>query len=139
MRHASASETGKVAQVHVSVIKKTRRSDLSSYQIIRSTLSLANNLKISLKNLDTYSYIHHFPREPKQNKMSSFTPDTSLDLLFPPDLISPQVKSQLHPDLHVRKVLPSCPALILTQWPPPRCALSLRPTTTGATSPSSPS
>jgi len=34
--------------------------------------------------------------------MSSFTPDSSLDLMFPPDLISSEVKGQLHPDLHMR-------------------------------------
>ncbi|KAJ7621259.1 acyl-CoA N-acyltransferase [Roridomyces roridus] len=32
----------------------------------------------------------------------SFTPDNELDLLFPADLISPEVKSQLHPDVHIR-------------------------------------
>ncbi|KAF7369115.1 Glucosamine 6-phosphate N-acetyltransferase [Mycena venus] len=31
-----------------------------------------------------------------------FTPDTELDLLFPATLISPEVKSQLHPDVHIR-------------------------------------
>jgi len=34
--------------------------------------------------------------------MSSFTPDSELDLLFSPDLISPEVKSQLHEGLHMR-------------------------------------
>ncbi|KIK58332.1 hypothetical protein GYMLUDRAFT_202820 [Collybiopsis luxurians FD-317 M1] len=33
---------------------------------------------------------------------STFTPDHKLDLFFPADLISPQVKTQLHPDVHVR-------------------------------------
>ncbi|KAF9465937.1 acyl-CoA N-acyltransferase [Collybia nuda] len=33
---------------------------------------------------------------------SSFTPDSELDLLFSPDLISHEVKSQLHADVHVR-------------------------------------
>ncbi|KAJ7100683.1 acyl-CoA N-acyltransferase [Mycena belliarum] len=31
-----------------------------------------------------------------------FTPDSELDLLFPADLISSEVKSQLHPDVHIR-------------------------------------
>ncbi|EPQ51342.1 acyl-CoA N-acyltransferase [Gloeophyllum trabeum ATCC 11539] len=31
-----------------------------------------------------------------------FTPDSELDLLFPPDIIGEDVKSQLHPDLHIR-------------------------------------
>ncbi|KAF5340423.1 hypothetical protein D9758_013540 [Tetrapyrgos nigripes] len=34
--------------------------------------------------------------------MSSFTPDNQLELFFPADLISPEVKSQLHPDVHLR-------------------------------------
>jgi len=34
--------------------------------------------------------------------MPPFTPDTSLDLMFPPDLISSEVKSQLPADLHLR-------------------------------------
>ncbi|KIK57389.1 hypothetical protein GYMLUDRAFT_46260 [Collybiopsis luxurians FD-317 M1] len=33
---------------------------------------------------------------------SKFTPDSSLDLLFSADLISTEVKSQLHPDVHIR-------------------------------------
>lgn len=33
---------------------------------------------------------------------SNFTPDNKLDLIFSPDLISSQVKSQLHPDVHIR-------------------------------------
>ncbi|KAG5635150.1 hypothetical protein H0H81_012272 [Sphagnurus paluster] len=33
---------------------------------------------------------------------SSFTPDSALDLLFSPDLISDDVKKSLHPDVHVR-------------------------------------
>jgi glucosamine-phosphate N-acetyltransferase len=32
----------------------------------------------------------------------NFTPDTKLDLLFSPNLISSQVKSQLHHDVHIR-------------------------------------
>jgi glucosamine-phosphate N-acetyltransferase len=36
--------------------------------------------------------------------MPSFTPDDHLDLLFSPDLILSEVKSQLPPDLHVRSV-----------------------------------
>ncbi|KAI0071609.1 acyl-CoA N-acyltransferase [Panus rudis PR-1116 ss-1] len=31
-----------------------------------------------------------------------FTPDSQLDLLFPPEYIPQDVKSQLHPDLHIR-------------------------------------
>ena len=38
--------------------------------------------------------------------MPSFTPDSELDLLFSPDLISSEVKSALHEDLHVRQFLP---------------------------------
>ncbi|KAF9075682.1 acyl-CoA N-acyltransferase [Rhodocollybia butyracea] len=34
--------------------------------------------------------------------MSKFTPDNKLDLFFSADLISPNVKSQLHPDVHIR-------------------------------------
>jgi len=34
--------------------------------------------------------------------MPPFTPDSELDLLFPVDFISPEVKSQLHEDLHIR-------------------------------------
>jgi len=34
--------------------------------------------------------------------MPSFTPDSALDLLFDSSLISPEVKSQLHEDLHIR-------------------------------------
>ncbi|KAF5391046.1 hypothetical protein D9757_003995 [Collybiopsis confluens] len=34
--------------------------------------------------------------------MPSFTQDSDLDLLFSTDLISSEVKSQLHPDLHLR-------------------------------------
>ncbi|KAJ7472361.1 acyl-CoA N-acyltransferase [Mycena galericulata] len=30
------------------------------------------------------------------------TPDSDLDLLFPANLISPEVKAQLHPDVHIR-------------------------------------
>jgi glucosamine-phosphate N-acetyltransferase len=37
--------------------------------------------------------------------MSSFTPDNELDLLFPSELISSEVKAQLGPDLHVKRVL----------------------------------
>lgn len=33
--------------------------------------------------------------------MPSFTPDTELDLLFPSELISSEVKAQLGTDLHV--------------------------------------
>jgi glucosamine-phosphate N-acetyltransferase len=33
---------------------------------------------------------------------AKFTPDSNLDLLFSADLISPELKSQLHPDVHVR-------------------------------------
>lgn len=33
---------------------------------------------------------------------SPFTPDSELDLLFSPDLISHEVKNQLHADVHVR-------------------------------------
>ena len=33
--------------------------------------------------------------------MPSFTPDSELDLLFSANFISPEVKSQLHSDLHV--------------------------------------
>jgi hypothetical protein len=33
--------------------------------------------------------------------MPSFTPDSALDLLFSPDLISAQVKKELHEDIHV--------------------------------------
>jgi glucosamine-phosphate N-acetyltransferase len=35
---------------------------------------------------------------------SPFTPDSELDLLFSPDFISQEVKSQLHPAVHVRRV-----------------------------------
>ncbi|KAJ3486635.1 hypothetical protein NLI96_g4087 [Meripilus lineatus] len=31
-----------------------------------------------------------------------FTPDSELDLLFPAEYISQEVRSQLHPDLHIR-------------------------------------
>ncbi|KAF7377591.1 Glucosamine 6-phosphate N-acetyltransferase [Mycena sanguinolenta] len=31
-----------------------------------------------------------------------FTPDNELELLFPPSFISAEVKSQLHPDVHIR-------------------------------------
>ncbi|KAF8228408.1 acyl-CoA N-acyltransferase [Tricholoma matsutake] len=34
--------------------------------------------------------------------MSPFTPDSDLDLLFSSDFISQEVKSQLHPDVHMR-------------------------------------
>jgi len=34
--------------------------------------------------------------------MPSFTPDSELDLLFSTDFISPEVKTQLHSDLHIR-------------------------------------
>jgi len=33
---------------------------------------------------------------------ASFTPDSNLDLLFSPDLISHEVKSALHPSVHIR-------------------------------------
>ncbi|KAF8066700.1 acyl-CoA N-acyltransferase [Lyophyllum atratum] len=33
---------------------------------------------------------------------TSFTPDNALDLLFSPDLISHEVRSALHPDVHIR-------------------------------------
>ncbi|KIY52126.1 acyl-CoA N-acyltransferase [Fistulina hepatica ATCC 64428] len=33
---------------------------------------------------------------------SKFTPDDALDLLFSPELISPEAKSLLHPQLHLR-------------------------------------
>ncbi|KAJ7182756.1 acyl-CoA N-acyltransferase [Mycena crocata] len=36
-----------------------------------------------------------------------FTPDSDLDLLFPSNLISPDVKSQLHPDVHIRPLASS--------------------------------
>ena len=34
--------------------------------------------------------------------MSAFTPDSQLDLLFPAELISQQVRDQLPAELHVR-------------------------------------
>jgi len=34
--------------------------------------------------------------------MPQFTPDSELDLLFPANLIPADVKSKLHPDLHIR-------------------------------------
>jgi len=39
--------------------------------------------------------------------MPSFTPDSELDLLFSPDLISEEVKSQLHQDVHIRPLASS--------------------------------
>ncbi|GLB40985.1 putative acyl-CoA N-acyltransferase [Lyophyllum shimeji] len=33
---------------------------------------------------------------------TSFTPDSALDLLFSPDLISQEVKNAMHPDVHIR-------------------------------------
>ncbi|KAF8634041.1 hypothetical protein AX17_004306 [Amanita inopinata Kibby_2008] len=39
--------------------------------------------------------------------VNSFTPDSALDLLFSADLISPEVKSQLPPDLHIRPLASS--------------------------------
>ena len=38
---------------------------------------------------------------------SKFTPDSELDLLFPAEYISQEVKDQLHPSLHVRLPPPS--------------------------------
>ncbi|KAJ3928483.1 MAG: acyl-CoA N-acyltransferase [Lentinula lateritia] len=36
-----------------------------------------------------------------------FTPDSSLDLLFPADLVAPELKAQLHPDVHIRPLASS--------------------------------
>ncbi|PFH45246.1 hypothetical protein AMATHDRAFT_71909 [Amanita thiersii Skay4041] len=38
---------------------------------------------------------------------TQFTPDSALDLLFPSDLISPEVRSQLPSDLHIRPLASS--------------------------------
>jgi hypothetical protein len=50
--------------------------------------------------------------------MPSFTPDHALDLLFSPDLIPLQVKSELHKDLHVclQNVLPQSDHIFTYKW-----------------------
>jgi len=45
---------------------------------------------------------HRLPPILLEERMLPFTPDSKLDLLFSPDLIPEEVKSQLHPDVHVR-------------------------------------
>ena len=70
--------------------------------------------------------------------VQSFTPDNQLDLMFPSEYIPEDVKTQLHPSLHVRsRFFPL--VLYLTSLPlPARFDLWLQQITVEATSTFSP-